>query len=80
MGNEVLPIEKLQQFPENLGSRNFGDVMVVGGGVSGIQREDVATEAVGRPAVGHGIRRHVLGDLVVVARLPLTFDEDQPSR
>ncbi len=44
MGNDVLPIEKLQQFPENLGSRNFGDVMVVGGGVSGIQASlDLAT-------------------------------------
>jgi heterodisulfide reductase subunit A len=44
LGNEVLPIEKLQSFPEVIGSRNFGDVMVVGGGVSGIQASlDLAT-------------------------------------
>jgi len=29
--------EREQQFLPPLGSRNFGDVMVVGGGVSGIQ-------------------------------------------
>jgi heterodisulfide reductase subunit A-like polyferredoxin len=32
--NEVLPI---QQFKEELEDRNFGDVMVVGGGISGVQ-------------------------------------------
>jgi heterodisulfide reductase subunit A-like polyferredoxin len=32
--NEVLPI---QQFSEELQDRNFGDVMVVGGGISGVQ-------------------------------------------
>jgi len=37
LGNDVLPAEKLQPFSDNLGSRNFGDVLVVGGGVSGIQ-------------------------------------------
>ena len=37
MGNEVLPIEKVLQISESHGNRNFGDVMVVGGGVSGIQ-------------------------------------------
>ena len=44
MGNEVIPIEKIQKFPESLGDSNFGDVMVVGGGVSGIQASlDLAT-------------------------------------
>ncbi len=44
MGNEVLPIEKMQPFSETTGQRNFGDVMVVGGGVSGIQAAlDLAT-------------------------------------
>ena len=37
MGNEVLPAEKLQEFSDSLKASNFGDVMVVGGGVSGIQ-------------------------------------------
>jgi heterodisulfide reductase subunit A-like polyferredoxin len=42
--NNVLPIEKIQQFPDTLGESNFGDVMVVGGGVSGIQAAlDLAT-------------------------------------
>jgi heterodisulfide reductase subunit A len=35
--NEVLPAEIIQQFSDSLGDKNFGDVMVVGGGVSGIQ-------------------------------------------
>ena len=49
MGNDVLPIEEMQLFSDSLvskhmGSRNFGDVMVVGGGVSGIQASlDLAT-------------------------------------
>ena len=37
MGNDVLPAEKIQDFSNTLGDKNFGDVMVVGGGVSGIQ-------------------------------------------
>ena len=37
MGNDVLPIEKISQFSENLKDDNFADVMIVGGGVSGIQ-------------------------------------------
>jgi heterodisulfide reductase subunit A-like polyferredoxin len=42
--NEVLPIEKIQQFSKSFGDSNFGDVMVVGGGVSGIQASlDLAT-------------------------------------
>jgi heterodisulfide reductase subunit A len=42
--NEVLPIEKIQQLSKSLGDSNFGDVMVVGGGVSGIQASlDLAT-------------------------------------
>ena len=44
MENDVLPIEKIQQLSEVLGNENFGDVMVVGGGVSGIQASlDLAT-------------------------------------
>ena len=34
MENEVVPIQK---FSEELEDRNFGDVMVVGGGISGVQ-------------------------------------------
>jgi len=41
---ELLISEKVQQLCENLGESNFGDVMVVGGGVSGIQASlDLAT-------------------------------------
>jgi len=49
VGNDVLPKEVIQQFSDNLISKkregkNFGDVMVVGGGVSGIQASlDLAT-------------------------------------
>ncbi len=44
MENEVLPEEIMQQFSKRLGNSNFGDVMVVGGGVSGIQASlDLAT-------------------------------------
>jgi len=49
VGNDILPIEKMQEFSEslvskNMGDKNFGDVMVVGGGVSGIQASlDLAT-------------------------------------
>ncbi len=54
MGNDILPIEEMQIFSESLGpdsliakglgDKNFGDVMVVGGGVSGIQASlDLAT-------------------------------------
>ncbi|RTZ97487.1 MAG: heterodisulfide reductase subunit A [Deltaproteobacteria bacterium] len=39
-----MPIEKIQELSEVLGDKNFGDVMVVGGGVSGIQASlDLAT-------------------------------------
>jgi heterodisulfide reductase subunit A-like polyferredoxin len=42
--NDVLPKEIIQQFSGNLGKANFGDVMVVGGGISGIQASlDLAT-------------------------------------
>jgi len=42
--NEVLPKEIIQQFSASLGDKNFGDIMVVGGGVSGIQASlDLAT-------------------------------------
>jgi len=42
VGNDVLPKEVMQEFSgnfisENMGNKNFGDVMVCGGGVSGIQ-------------------------------------------
>ena len=48
MGNDILPKE-VQGFSDSLismdmGNKNFGDVMVVGGGVSGIQASlDLAT-------------------------------------
>ena len=37
MANEVLPADVLEQFSANIGNSEFGDVLVVGGGVSGIQ-------------------------------------------
>ena len=44
MQNEVLPKEIIQEFSGSLGDKNFGDVMIVGGGVSGIQASlDLAT-------------------------------------
>ena len=44
MEHEVLPKEILQQFVGSLEDRNFGDVLVVGGGISGIQASlDLAT-------------------------------------
>jgi heterodisulfide reductase subunit A len=49
VGNDVLPKEVIQQISEspvskNMGDKNFGDVVVVGGGVSGIQASlDLAT-------------------------------------
>jgi len=44
VGNEVLPQEVIQQISGNLSSSDFGDVLVVGGGVSGIQASlDLAT-------------------------------------
>ncbi len=44
MGNEVLPTEIIQQSFQSPGQGSFGDVMVVGGGVSGIQASlDLAT-------------------------------------
>ena len=44
MGNDVLPIDKVLQPSENHGGKNFGDAMVVGGGISGIQAAlDLAT-------------------------------------
>jgi heterodisulfide reductase subunit A-like polyferredoxin len=42
--NEVLPTEIVQQISGSVGENNFGDVLVVGGGVSGIQASlDLAT-------------------------------------
>ena len=37
MGEVLLLKEELQQICGDLGQNNFGDVMVVGGGISGIQ-------------------------------------------
>jgi len=37
VGNEVIPIDKAITLSESHGDKNFGDVMVVGGGISGIQ-------------------------------------------
>lgn len=43
MEKEILPKEKIQ-LRANLGESNFGDVMVVGGGISGVQASlDLAT-------------------------------------
>lgn len=44
MENEIVPVEKIQQLSQVFGDRNFGDVLVVGGGISGIQASlDLAT-------------------------------------
>ena len=44
MQNEVLPREVIQEISGTLGDTHFGDVMVVGGGISGIQVSlDLAT-------------------------------------
>ncbi len=44
MEKELLPKEEIQQLCKNLEESNFGDVMVVGGGISGIQASlDLAT-------------------------------------
>ena len=44
MENAVLPKEIIQQISADPGSGTFGDVMVVGGGISGIQASlDLAT-------------------------------------
>jgi heterodisulfide reductase subunit A len=41
---ELLPKEKIQQVFKGLGDSDFGDVMVVGGGISGVQASlDLAT-------------------------------------
>ena len=37
MEKEIMPEEKAQQLRSTLADSNFGDVMVVGGGISGIQ-------------------------------------------
>jgi heterodisulfide reductase subunit A len=42
--NKVLPFEVIESYSAHLGENNFGDVMVVGGGISGIQASlDLAT-------------------------------------
>ena len=44
MENVVLLKDNIQQVPKSPGESNFGDVMVVGGGISGIQASlDLAT-------------------------------------
>lgn len=44
MENELLLKQTIQQLCNNVGNSNFGDVMVVGGGISGIQASlDLAT-------------------------------------
>jgi len=44
MAKELLLNEEIQQLRKSLGDSNFGDVMVVGGGISGIQVSlDLAT-------------------------------------
>ena len=44
MEKEVQIQEKVQQLSQDLADKNFGDVLVVGGGISGIQASlDLAT-------------------------------------
>ena len=44
MGEVILLKEQIQQLCGSLGETNFGDVMIVGGGISGIQASlDLAT-------------------------------------
>ena len=44
MENEVQMDDKVQELSQSLADKNFGDVMVVGGGISGIQASlDLAT-------------------------------------
>ena len=44
MEHEVLPKEVIRELSSSLEGNNFGDVMVVGGGISGIQASlDLAT-------------------------------------
>ena len=44
MEKELLIDEKIQELSKRLGESNFGDVMVLGGGISGIQASlDLAT-------------------------------------
>ena len=44
MENEVQMDEKVQQLRQDMADKNFGDVLVVGGGISGIQAAlDLAT-------------------------------------
>ena len=44
MSNDILPKEILELFSDKPGDTNHGDVMIVGGGVSGIQASlDLAT-------------------------------------
>ncbi len=44
MEKEVLPINEIQQICRSSAGGNFGDIMVVGGGISGIQASlDLAT-------------------------------------
>ncbi len=44
MVNDVIPNQVMQQFSDSIEDKSFGDVVVVGGGVSGIQASlDLAT-------------------------------------
>ena len=44
MEKELLPKDKIQEVFKGLANSNFGDVMIVGGGISGVQASlDLAT-------------------------------------
>ena len=64
MEKEPLIDEKIQQLCQSIVERNFGDVMVVGGGISGIQASlDLATAKIKSGIIGQRRRRRRYGVL-----------------